>query len=80
MHWTESHWVTEERCIFQYEGVFSQEMLIMYGIMHFHVFKTDILSFFLTPPPPPLTTALHRILTPAKVLVLVVKVRRDLND
>lgn len=54
-------------------------MLIMYGVMHFHVFKIDILSFFLTPPPP-LTTALHRILTPAKVLVLVDKVRRDLND
>lgn len=45
MHWTESHWVTEERCIFQYEGVFSQGMLMMYGVMHFHVFKIDILSF-----------------------------------
>ena len=55
-------------------------MLMMYGVMHFHVFQIDILSFFLTPPPPPLTTALHRILTPAKVLVLVDKVRRDLND
>lgn len=80
MHWTESHWVTEERCIFQYEGVFSQGMLIMYGVMHFHVFKIDIVFLSNLPPPPPLTTALHRILTPAKVLVLVDKVRRDLND
>ena len=53
MHWTESHWVTEERCIFQYEGAFPQGMLMMYGVMHFHVFKIDILSFFLTPPLPP---------------------------
>ena len=54
MHWTESHWVTEERCIFQYEGAFPQGMLMMYGVMHFHVFQIDILSFFLTPPPSPL--------------------------